>query len=340
MSISLKQIRYFVAAAETGRISQAAVELNVSQSAVTAAIQQLEAMLGSRLLDRTPTGVSVTLEGSRFLLQGRQILTQVAEAVRDARHSTVPIAGTVRVGVTYTVSGYFLPRHHIRFQSSFPGITIELFEAPRSVVEQALVDGALDVAVLLVSNLKDDEHLASQLLLRSARRLWLAPSHPLTRPERVRLADIARYPYVMLTVDEAKHTALRYWTAQGLEPNAIFRTSSVEAVRSMVGGGMGVTVLSDLVYRPWSLEGQRIELRDVADEVPSMDVGLAWRRDAVLTPATQAFCDFLRFAVAGDSAGRAAPSSDPRGVAGNMAGGATGDLPGEMAPDIAGDIEN
>jgi DNA-binding transcriptional LysR family regulator len=311
MSISLKQIRYFVAAAETGRISQAAVELNVSQSAVTAAIQQLEAMLGARLLDRTPTGVSVTLEGSRFLSQGRQILTAVAEAVRDARHSTTPIAGTVRVGVTYTVAGYFLPRHQMRFQSSFPGITIDLFEAPRSVVEQALVDGALDVAVLLVSNLQDSENLVSQLLLRSARRLWLAPSHPLTRLERVRLADIVRHPYVMLTVDEAKHTAMRYWSAHRLEPRAIFRTSSVEAVRSMVGGGMGVTILSDLVYRPWSLEGQRIEVRDVADEVPSMDVGLAWKREAGLTPATQAFCDFLRFAVAGHTAGRGA-GGEPR----------------------------
>lgn len=318
MSISLKQIRYFVAAAETGRISQAAVELNVSQSAVTAAIQQLEAVLGARLLDRTPTGVSVTLEGSRFLSQGRQILTAVAEAVRDARHSTDPISGTVRVGVTYTVSGYFLPRHQMRFQSSFPGITIELFEAPRSVVEQALVDGVLDVAVLLVSNLKNSEDLASQLLLRSARRLWLAPSHPLTRPERVSLADVARYPYVMLTVDEAKHTALRYWTAQGLEPSTIFRTSSVEAVRSMVGGGMGVTILSDLVYRPWSLEGQRIEVRDVADDVPSMDVGLAWKRDVGFTPAVQAFCDFLRFAVAGHIGGRPATAGEPRPVAGGQ----------------------
>lgn len=305
MSVSLKQIRYFVAAAETGRISQAAVELNVSQSAVTAAIQQLEALVGSRLLDRTPTGVAVTLEGSRFLSQGRQILAAVAEAVRDAHHSTAPIAGTVRVGVTYTVAGYFLPRHQMRFQASFPGVSVELFEAPRSVVEQALVDGALDVAVLLVSNLQDSGNLASELLLRSARRLWLAPDHPLTRPERVTLADVARHAYVMLTVDEARHTAMRYWSAYEMKPRVIFRTSSVEAVRSMVAGGMGVTILSDLVYRPWSLEGQRIEQRELEDDVPSMDVGLAWRRDARFTPAMSAFRDFLRFAVAGYGTARA-----------------------------------
>ncbi|MHC2505283.1 DNA-binding transcriptional LysR family regulator [Bradyrhizobium elkanii] len=239
MSVSLKQIRYFVAAAETGRISQAAIDLNVSQSAVTAAIQQLEATVCARLLERAPNGVTVTMEGSRFLSQGRQILAAVAEAVRDTQMSAGPLFGTVRVGVTYTVSGYFLPRHQMRFKASFPGITIELFEAPRDVLERALVDGALDLAVMLVSNLRDNAMLTSETLLRSPRRLWLAPEHPLTRAERVHLADIATYPYVMLTVDEAKHTSMRYWNNASLEPKTVFRTSSVEAVRSMVAGGMG-----------------------------------------------------------------------------------------------------
>lgn len=299
MSVSLKQIRYFVAAAETGRIGQAAVELNVSQSAVTAAIQQLEAILGTRLLERSPSGVTPTLEGGRFLLQGRQILAAVSEAVRSPRHGRGEAAGRVRLGVTYTVSGYFLPRHQIRFASGFPAIELELFEAPRDVLEQALCDGALDLAVLLVSNLQDDARLASETLARSVRRLWLAPDHPLGALGRIGLADIAAHPYVMLTVDEARSTAMRYWGRAALEPRVAMRTSSVEAVRSMVAGGLGVTILSDMVYRPWSLEGQRIETRILDDEVPSMDVGLAWRRDRPPEGAAEVFCDFLRFAVAG-----------------------------------------
>ncbi|TYL97812.1 LysR family transcriptional regulator [Bradyrhizobium rifense] len=309
MSVSLKQIRYFVAAAETGRISQAAIDLNVSQSAVTAAIQQLEAIVCARLLERTPTGVTVTMEGSRFLSQGRQILASVAEAVRGTHISAGPLFGTVRIGVTYTVSGYFLPRHQMRFQASFPGITVELYEAPRDVLERAVVDGALDLAVMLVSNLHNNAMLASETLLRSPRRLWLAADHPLTRAERVHLAEIATYPYVMLTVDEASHTSMRYWNALSLEPRTIFRTSSVEAVRSMVAGGMGITILSDLVYRPWSLEGQRIETRVIENEVPSMDVGLAWRRDTQFSEAAKAYRDFMRFAVAG-----VGPARPPVGI--------------------------
>jgi DNA-binding transcriptional LysR family regulator len=210
------------------------------------------------------------------------------------------------------VSGYFLPRHQARFQSSFPGVTVELFEAPRDVLERALVDGAIDIAVMLVSNLNDSERLAHETLLKSPRRLWMTPNHALVRAERVTLADIANYPYVMLTVDEAKHTSMKYWRLAASEPRIIFNTSSVEAVRSMVAGGMGICILSDLIYRPWSLEGQRIETRVVEGDVPSMDVGLAWRREGLLSACTEAFREFMRFAVAGVGPGRHAAARDAR----------------------------
>ncbi|MDH6261750.1 LysR substrate-binding domain-containing protein [Bradyrhizobium sp. BR13661] len=226
--------------------------------------------------------------------------------------SAGPLVGTVRIGVTYTVSGYILPRHQMRFQTNFPGITIELFEAPREVLECALVDGALDLALMLVSNLRDNSALIRDTLLRSPRRLWLAPQHPLFRAERVQLAGIATYPYVMLTIDEAKDTSMRYWSNAALEPKTIFRTSSVEAVRSMVAGGMGIAILSDLIYRPWSHEGQRIETRVIEDQVPTMDVGLVWRRDTKMPTAAKAFRDYMRFAVPGLGPGRSFAGLDHR----------------------------
>jgi DNA-binding transcriptional LysR family regulator len=64
----------------------------------------------------------------------------------------------------------------------------------------------------------------------------------------------------------------------------------------MVAAGMGVTILSDMVYRPWSLDGQRIEKRALAEPVPTMDAGLAWKRDLAMTPAVRAFRDHLGLA--------------------------------------------
>ncbi len=113
------------------------------------------------------------------------------------------------------------------------------------------------------------------------------------------LADVAAEPYVLLTVDEAAKTASRYWERYKAKPKVIFETSSVEAVRSMVADGVGVTLLSDMVYRPWSLEGQRIERRDVVEDVPTMDVGTAWARDRPLTPTAKILRDFLALSFGG-----------------------------------------
>jgi DNA-binding transcriptional LysR family regulator len=306
MTLSLKKIHYFIATADAGQVSQAGIQLGVSQSAITAAVQQLEVELGVALFSRHPLGVSLTSEGARFLQLARNIMAAVNEAVRTPLAEDMKQSGKVRVGVTYTVAGYFLPPHHARFARAYPRIILELIELSREAIEKGLVDGSLDIAVMLVSNLRNKRTLAHDTLIRSHRRLWLPVEHPFLKLETITLADIAKEPYVMLTVDEADKTASQYWRPSGLRPKAIFTTSSVEAVRSMVAAGMGVTVLSDMVYRPWSLEGQRIDTRGVAADIPTMDVGLAWAPSRPLSPATKLFHDFLNFSFngAGGALGR------------------------------------
>ncbi|WGV16847.1 LysR family transcriptional regulator [Fuscovulum ytuae] len=293
MPLTLKQLRYFIAAAETGQISHAAVEMNVSQSAVTAGIQGLEADLGVKLLSRGAQGVALTPEGARFLARARGIMAAVEDAVRSPLGEETRLTGRLRLGVTYTVAGYFMARHYAAFRRSYPGITLELTEQPRAAIENALVTGGLDLAVLLTSNLANHDDLDAETLFRSRRRLWLPSDHPLLTQPQVSLQDVVRQPYIMLTVDEANRTAGRYWDHYGLTPEVAFSTSSVEAVRSMVAAGMGVTILSDMVYRPWSLDGQRIEQRVTVEPVPSMDVGLTWARMRPLSAPAQVFRAFL-----------------------------------------------
>ena len=292
MSISLRQIRYFIATAEAGKVSQSATNLGVSQSAVTEAVKALERETGAKLFRRHANGMALTYEGTQFLRHARNVVAAVQEALRAPRQPRPDLRGRLSLAVTYTVAGYFLPAPLARFRRNFPGLEIELHEWDRSEIERRLVEGSIDLAVILTSNLLNAADIDTEVLIQSKRRLWLPANHPLLEAGRVTLADIAPEPYIMLLIDEAENTALRYWTQQGVRPNIVFRTSSVEAVRSMVATGAGVAVLSDMVYRPWSLEGDRIEARLIDDAVPSMDVGLAWKRGAPLNPVARAFRDF------------------------------------------------
>lgn len=301
MVLSIRQVRYFIATADTGQVSQAAIALNVSQSAVTTAIKQLEEDLGVSLFRRLASGVVLTAEGSRFLTHARNVMAAVNSAERAPLTEDTALSGVVRVGATYTVLGYFLPRLYARFARTYPKIRLEIQELPRNLLEERLNDGTLDMAVMLVSNLRDKAHLAFETLLRSRRRLWLPAEHPLLAVETITLEDVARESYVMLTVDEANETAGRYWQQAGLEPRVMFTTSSVEAVRSFVADGAGITILSDMVYRPWSLEGQRIELRAVVADIPTMDVGVAWNRSVPQSPVTRTFTEFLSLSFGGGS---------------------------------------
>jgi len=291
MSYNLRHLKYFIATAELGQVSRAAIELSVSQSAVTAAIRALEAVLGARLFQRSSLGMTLTEAGRRFLASGYDIIAKVEDSLRTS--DTVALQGTLDLAASYTVIGYFLPVHLERLSRTLPEVKLNLREMSRTALEDALVSGRIDIGVALTSNISNPE-ISSETLIRSPRRLWLPSRHPLLAREAVTLADISHEPYVMLTVDEAAHTSQRYWAPTRLEPQVIMRTSSIEAVRSLVANGQGVSILSDMVYRPWSLEGKRLETAEIVDDVPAMDVGLVWRRNARFSPEMSAFRDYFR----------------------------------------------
>ncbi|MGE6743709.1 LysR family transcriptional regulator [Allorhizobium pseudoryzae] len=291
MPLSFRQIRYFIATAEAGQVSLAATNLAISQSAVTAAIKELEETVGASLFDRTQHGMELTDGGRRFLSLAYEILHKVDEATQLKLFHR-EMAGKLVIAATYTVLGYFLPLHFERLKRRFPDLDIQIFELHRKSVEEGLLTNRYDLAVLLTSNIKHPE-IITEKLLSSQRRLWVHSRHHLLGRQGVKLEEALDEDYIMLTVDEASHTSLNFWS-QTHAPRVILRTSSVEAVRSLVANGQGVSILSDMVHRPWSLEGRRIETITLQDPVPSMDVGLAWRRNVEFSPAMEAFRSYFR----------------------------------------------
>lgn len=293
---SLRQFRYFCAAAELKQFSLAARQLRVSQSVVTTAVRQLEAMMGVTLFDRLPHGVELTAEGHRFHQRIRHILDSLEDALEEPHHAAHDLAGSVRIGASYVVLGYFLCGLLARFRRTYPHVGIDLVDMDRQGIEAGVRSGDLDLGLCIVSNCDPGLALARKVLLRSRRQLWVCDQHALMGQDDVRLADVAGYPYIMLTVDEGEASASRYWRATGLEPKVGFRTSSMEALRGLVAYGFGVTILSDMVYRSWSLDGRKIQARPISEKIPPMEVGMLSRPDADWTPAARAFRQFAEIA--------------------------------------------
>jgi DNA-binding transcriptional LysR family regulator len=292
-NVTLRQLRYFVAAADSGQFSMAAANEHVSQSAITNAVLSLEEELGMRLFDRFPHGVMLTAEGQDFLHHARHILDSVHDAMHVRRFRNAELRGTVRIAATYTLLGYFLPELLARFRASYPDVEIDLRDLDRERIEEAILEGQVDLGVVILSNVQKINRFNHAVLIRSRRQLWVAPTHPLASHASPSLEDISHYPYILLTADEGERSALQYWRARRIEPKIAFRTSSIEALRGLVAHGFGVTILSDMVFRPWSLEGKRIEARPILDAVPHMDAGIIWQKQKKLSKPATVFQEFL-----------------------------------------------
>jgi len=293
MAFTLRQLQYFVAVAEQGTVTAASRALSISQSSVTEAVKELESDLGVALFDRLGRRLAITQAGHQFLRHARKILGEVTDARRAFEGEAALRRGRLQLGATSLVAGYVLSDILARFRRAYPNVQVSAIEDNGEYLEHLLIGGELDVAVLLTSNLRDRAALTVEMLAVSPYRLWLPLGHRLATTEEISVADVASEPLIMLSVDEIEESTGRLLAALGARPNVAFRTRSVEAVRSLVATGAGVALLPDLVYRPWSLEGDRIEIRDVSGRLPAVQVGLAWRRGA---PLSEIGRDFVRTA--------------------------------------------
>ncbi len=289
MAFTIRQLQYFVAVAEQGTVSRAAQHLSISQSSVTEAIKELEGDLGVVLFERHPRGLNITHKGHQFLRHAAKILADVSDARRTFFSDRQATTGSLQLGVTSLVAGYVLSDLLARYRRAHPAVEISAIEDDGDYLEHLLVGGKLDIAVMVTSNLRDRMALQSEILEISAYRLWLPLGHPLAAAEIINLADVASEPLIMLTVDEIEENTGKLLAALGTRPHVAFRTRSVEAVRSLVATGAGVALLPDLVYRPWSLEGDRIESRDISGALPVVQVGMVWRRGSGLSQPARDF---------------------------------------------------
>ncbi|HEY6513857.1 MAG TPA: LysR family transcriptional regulator [Burkholderiaceae bacterium] len=293
--VTLRQFRYFIAVAESGSVASASRMLNIAQSALTKSLLELESELGSSLFARSSKGMTLTPQGHRFLLSARKVIGSVADALRmNGVDSASELTGVLAVGVTSLVAGYYLSELFSRFRRNCPAVEVFVTEDTPRFLEHLLINGELDVAIMVSNALSEPQAMVAETLTRSPNRVWLAANHPLTARDELTLADCADHDQIVLEADRIDDVMRAVWTRQQLKPRTILRTSSLEAVRSLVGAGAGIAVLPDFLYRPWTLDAEHVEVRRLRDEVPSIDVGLVWRRGSGLKAAATEFIDLAR----------------------------------------------
>ena len=294
MGLSLRAVHYFAAVAEAGSISAAARNLDTSQAAITEAIQGLESHLEILLFSRHARGMSLTHAGHEFLRHAQRIMAAVASAERALLARPDAMAGELIVGTTNPLTGYYLPGLMERYGRAFPNVRVRIYEDSGHFIEHKLINGELDAALMILSTLENSNSFKTAVLVSSPWRLWVSGRHRLIESDAASIKELQREPVIELRNDELELAAGNLWRRAGFMPQVVVRTRSVEATRNFVAAGGGVSLMPQLLFRPWSLDGEQLIALPLSEDLPPLEVGVAWRRGAPVSPETEAFLAVAR----------------------------------------------
>lgn len=246
---TLSQLRVLLAVVRTGSFTAAAVELNLTQSGVSHAVQGLEDALDVRLLDRHARGVQLTPAGLRALPLARHLLEEATRLRAEARAVT-PLSGTVTIASFPSLALHLLPPVLAQVRATYPGIVVQVSDAylERHAVEAAVLRGEADIGL---TQLPAHARLMTRVITDDPYELLL----PAAWPAGLDVATLWEQPYLHLgpATDDFVMQHLRD-SGISLRPTLCLLTESV--IVAMVGQGLGFSALPRLALA--GLIGERL----------------------------------------------------------------------------------
>lgn len=244
MNMSLRQLRAFVAVAQTGSFSRAARRIGLSQSALSQAVQQLETDLGVRLLDRTTRSVRLSTMGEEFLPGVQRLLSELDHQLQDLQDLKEHRRGYVAVACVPSVALRLLPSVLAQFQQAHPMVSVAMREVPRHQIITALRSGDVELGIANIPG--DDPDLDSTFLLTDSFALVMRRDHPLAAREAVSWDEVSSARLVAM----AQGTGIRLEMQRGLPVSAAphHEAEHPATLLAMVEAGVGVAPLPSLAW--------------------------------------------------------------------------------------------
>ncbi|PSR18641.1 LysR family transcriptional regulator [filamentous cyanobacterium CCP3] len=286
--LKLSQLRALVAIADQGSFSDAALHLDLSQSAVSHAIATLEEELGVLLLSRGRQGAVLTPVGEQIIEEARQVLRSLHNLCHKADRAKGLETGEVRIAAFRSVATHILPEVIRQFRQQFPGVAITIDEKIHyEMVESDLRQGRADVGF---TYLPTQDEFDQWELLRD-RYIVLLPPTAAPLPQALSWTELANYPLILTPTDDGDRQhldRLLHRCGQQLQPAYAVREDST--ILSMVERGLGATIMAALAAEPIPAGLQVAELPQPLERV----IGVIVLRKALLPPPVFAFLERLK----------------------------------------------
>lgn len=288
---TLRQLAHFIAVAETGAISAAALKLHLSQGAVSAAMTELEKVFRVQLMVRRKAhGVTLTPAGKHLYDRAKLLLADAEELELSASSGGLELAGPLVIGCYLTLAPTVLPPLLDGFMANHPRVRLESVEGTQNGLLDRLSGGELDLAVVYDTDLPAG--LASVELYKASAYALLPAAHRLANQPAVSLQELASEPMVLLDAPPSSHHSFSLFERVGTVPNIRYRTTDFEVTRSLVGRGLGYSLLVQHPAVDATYEGRDLVSRPLTPAVRPLSVKIIWPEAMRLTDRAQTMVDY------------------------------------------------
>lgn len=289
---TIRQLRYFVALCEEGHFGRAAARSFVSQSAFSTAIQDLESLLGTRLVDRTRRQVTITAVGQDVETQARLCLRDVESLVEIAGQRRRPLTGPMRLGVIPTIAPFLLPGLLPKLRRKFPHLQLYLIEDQTADLHERLLDGEIDLMLLaLPYELRSTESMG---LFRDRFCLAIRDGSEIADPENYRFKRLHSDSILLLEDGHClRDHALAACRIRDTEKVSRFAASSLLTLVEMIDADLGISFLPQMAQGSALLKNTRVRMYPLSDR-SYREIGLAWRKGSDRSEEFRMLGDYVR----------------------------------------------
>lgn len=294
VKLTLKQCEYFAAVAQQGGIAQAARVLNISQPAVSQAIEKLEDICGLQLLLRHHArGTELTPQGRAFLVSALKLIDSARQTELHAKAISAHLAGTIRFGCFHTLAPYYLASligEHRRIRADVHIVPSELLQ---DELLRQLYNGELDLALTYDMSLST-EGLRVEPLHQLTPFVLLDKKHPLAKRKKLALRELAEDPYVMFEGPSSRHYFEQVLSSQGIHPDISFVANSMESVRSAVANGFGYSLAVMPTTQADTHGGGKVVSITLSDDIAALPVVLISKHGSGESTLIENFIGFCK----------------------------------------------
>jgi LysR family carnitine catabolism transcriptional activator len=288
IDISTRQLRAFLALAESRNFTRAAVQSHLSQPAFSALIRALEEQLGLRLFDRTTRSVELTVEGRLFEESARHVLHEAQQALADMHAHAARRRGRVSLALLPSLAAGWLPPLLASFHARHPDIQLDVADVLSEDCLERVRSGRADLA--LASTRADTPELRTELFCSDRFHLVCPRNHPLAKVRSPRIADVAAHPVVQLS----RASSVRHQVEAAAHPRQLHTVMELDQLSSVAGmlcAGFGVSLVPEFAL--FHFRHPELMTRPMQGPKFTRQIFVVRRRDRSLSVAAQALHEDL-----------------------------------------------